>query len=60
MNLPILEPIVWKRKKQQQVVINRLSIMVRYVPVPGKPDVKHNYIGEGGILYIHMPGLPEI
>jgi len=32
----------------------------QFLPTQFRQDLKHNYFGADGILYIHWPGLPEI
>lgn len=33
---------------------------IQFVPLPPRPDLKHDYFDENGILRIHWPDLPEI
>ena len=59
---------------EQQVILSQSESVTQACPVQVKPtpastqflspqshqDVKHDYLGADGILYIHWPGLPEI
>lgn len=59
MNLPKIEPIVWKKQKPEHKA-EVIPVQNQYIPIPPPPDRKHDYIAADGILYIHWPELPEL
>lgn len=59
MNLPKIEPIVWKKQKPE-VKAEVIPVQVQYMTLPPRDDVRHDYIAADGIIYTHWPELPEL
>lgn len=54
MNLPKIDPIVWKKKQEKHP--DTIPVHPQSMPPPPPDDVRHDYFGGDGILYIHYPG----
>jgi hypothetical protein len=59
MNLPKLEPIVW-RKPEPKREPKPATINVQFLAQGSRDNIRHDYIGPDGLLHIHYPGLPEL
>lgn len=45
-------------KLQKEAIVSPVNVPL--IPLSPTPDVKHNYFGTNGILYIHYPGIPDM
>ena len=58
VQMPVIEPVEMQIPPLPHQHISTLTHYI--IPPPPPPDLKHDYFAADGLLYTHLPGLPDL